>query len=341
MTIASAAASLAVSSTAASTSTLALSNVLSLARGGAIAAAVTTAASSTLLQPKKDVSNIGIVEKFQGMRGGGPLSNITPEGSSVLYMAIAMSLHYLSYSIARPSTIALFTSAKTGFAGNTAAFPLAMAFISPTSLALLFLYGKILSNAGPRGTIRQTTFLCASALWLSGILIVLLQGMDLDPLSIPFIPGASIKVIQLVVGALFIFRESYVQLLTSQYWAFMASILTPDQSAKWFSPISGLTSITSAASGLGVRSLVEKLGLPGALGVAGVILVTSLIFTEKAYTISDAVSIVIMKCYFFNYSSAFLTLLFFCTNLSNSLYYAGWFHSSRRPDEKEAKTRQQ
>jgi len=288
MTIASAAASLAVSSTAASTSTLALSNVLSLARGGAIAAAVTTAASSTLLQPKKDVSNIGIVEKFQGMRGGGPLSNITPEGSSVLYMAIAMSLHYLSYSIARPSTIALFTSAKTGFAGNTAAFPLAMAFISPTSLALLFLYGKILSNAGPRGTIRQTTFLCASALWLSGILIVLLQGMDLDPLSIPFIPGASIKVIQLVVGALFIFRESYVQLLTSQYWAFMASILTPDQSAKWFSPISGLTSITSAASGLGVRSLVEKLGLPGALGVAGVILVTSLIFTEKAYTISDA-----------------------------------------------------
>lgn len=288
MTIASAAASLAVSSTAASTSTLALSNVLSLARGGAIAAAVSTAASSTLLQPKKDVSNIGIVEKFQGMRGGGTLSNITPEGKSVLYMAIAMSMHYLSYSIARPSTIALFTSAKTGFAGNTAAFPLAMAFISPTSLVLLFLYGKILSNAGPRGTIRQTTFLCASTLWLSSILIVLLQGMDLDPLSIPFIPGASIKVIQLVVGGLFIFRESYVQLLTSQYWAFMASILTPDQSAKWFSPISGLTSITSAASGLGVRSLVDKLGLPGALGVAGAILVTSLIFTEKAYTISDA-----------------------------------------------------
>lgn len=293
MTIASAA-SLAVSSSASTTalhSGVALQNVLSLARGGAITAA-TTAASSALFQAATqtddEVDHIN-TEKSIMMRGGS-LSKLTPQGSSVLCMAIAMSLHYLSYSIARPSTIALFTSAKTGFAGNTAAFPLAMAFISPTSLMLLFLYGKILGKAGPRGAIRQTTFLCASALWFAGALVFFLQGMELDPIPIPFIGngGASIKVIQIVVGALFIFRESYVQLLTSQYWAFMASILTPDQSAKWFSPISGLTSVTSAISGLGVRSLVDKLGLPGALGVAGGILVTSLIFTEKAYTISDA-----------------------------------------------------
>lgn len=98
----------------------------------------------------------------------------------------------------------------------------------------------------------------------------------------------SIKPIQILVGALFIFRESYVQLLTSQYWSFMASVLTPDQSAKWFSPISGLTSVTSAISGFGVRSVVEKIGLPGALGLAGAILITSLLFTERAYSISDA-----------------------------------------------------
>jgi hypothetical protein len=75
-----------------------------------------------------------------------------PKGKAVLLvcMVIAMSLHYLSYSIAHPSTIALFTSTKTGFAGNTAAFPLAMAFISPTSLILVLLvYGKIPNKAGP------------------------------------------------------------------------------------------------------------------------------------------------------------------------------------------------
>ena len=46
----------------------------------------------------------------------------------------------------------------------------------------------------------------------------------------------------------------------------MASILSPNQSAKWFSPISGLTSITSAIAGLGVKKVVEKVGLAGALG---------------------------------------------------------------------------
>jgi ATP/ADP translocase len=68
----------------------------------------------------------------------------------------------------------------------------------------------------------------------------------------------------------------------------MASILTPDQSSKWFSPISGLTSLTSAAAGLTVSNLVEKVGLPGALIVAGFILISSLVFTETAYSLADA-----------------------------------------------------
>ena len=114
------------------------------------------------------------------------------------------------------------------------------------------------------------------------------------------LPFCNMNLLQLVTGILFIFRESYVQLLTSQYWSFMASILTPDQSAKWFSPISGLTSVTSAIAGLGVSNVVEALGLPGALTVAGGILMTSLFFTERAYSISDAVSfgwIVVICCF--------------------------------------------
>ena len=285
MTFSGAAASLATSTT--SIQQLALSNVFNIARGGAVSV-VASAASSALLHATSQNDDSSAVQELRG--GATPWSNISPQGSSVLCMAIAMSLHYLAYSIARPSTIALFTSAKTGFAGNTAAFPLAMAFISPTSLMLLLLYGKILNKAGPRGAVRETTFLCASVLWVSAGLIHFLQGMA--PIHIQLWGGCSMKLIQLLVGALFIFRESYVQLLTSQYWSFMASILTPDQSAKWFSPISGLTSITSAAAGLCVSNVVEAVGLPGALGLAGMILITSLIFTEKAYAISDAVSTV-------------------------------------------------
>mmetsp|Transcript_12569 Transcript_12569/g.23580 ORF Transcript_12569/g.23580 Transcript_12569/m.23580 type:complete len:537 (+) Transcript_12569:272-1882(+) len=280
MTFSSAAASLAASSSVVNQNLL-LPTVFSISRGGALALA-TSSASSAIFHATQNYDSDSLVD----FRGGSSLaSRLSDKGLSVLFMAIAMSLHYLSYSIARPSTIALFTSAKTGFSGNTAAFPLAMAFISPTSLMLLVLYGKILQKSGPRGAIRQTTTFCASMLWFTASLVFILQGMD--PIKIPVLGGKSIQLIQLVVGVLFIFRESYVQLLTSQYWSFMASILTPDQSAKWFSPISGLTSITSAVAGLGVSNVVDAVGLPGALGIAGLILMSSLFFTERAYTISD------------------------------------------------------
>ena len=78
--------------------------------------------------------------------------SFTPKGRSVLCMAIAMSLHYLGYSFARPSTLALFTSASTGYS-SPAAFPLAMAFVSPTALLLLMGYGRVLDRFGPKGTV--------------------------------------------------------------------------------------------------------------------------------------------------------------------------------------------
>ena len=62
---------------------------------------------------------------------------MSPEGKSVFFMALAMAMHYLGYSLARPTTVALFTSASTGYAGFAAAFPFAMAFVSPTALVLL------------------------------------------------------------------------------------------------------------------------------------------------------------------------------------------------------------
>lgn len=278
MTISHAAATIAVA-----TKPLALSKVLAVSRGGALTTVATGILSSALLQSTQQNSHKDLVKDdpnhdimlVQTIRGGArkkeeassTVRGLTPQGLSVLYMAIAMSLHYLSYSIARPSTIALFTSATTGFAGNTAAFPLAMAFISPTSLSLLLLYGKILGRAGPRGAIRQTTFLVASVMCASGLLVHIMSNGFGSNVAIPLFGLAKLPILQALVGALFIFRESYVQLLTSQYWSFMASILNPEQSAKWFSPISGLTSITSAVAGLGVTQVVESVGLPGALGM--------------------------------------------------------------------------
>ena len=100
----------------------------------------------------------------------------------------------------------------------------------------------------------------------------------------------TIKPFQLLVGMLFIFRESYVQLLTSQYWSFMSSIVDPLFSAKYFAPVSGLTSLTSALAGANVGRLSDKFGLEGVLGMAALVLICSSYFASQAYALADEVS---------------------------------------------------
>lgn len=67
----------------------------------------------------------------------------------------------------------------------------------------------------------------------------------------------------------------------------MSSVLTPRQAAQWFAPISGLTSITSALAGLSVASIVQKIGLPGALGLTSLMTVLSVVAASTAYGISE------------------------------------------------------
>jgi len=227
----------------------------------------------------------GALQSLENDKKIGPkgILNITPKALSVINMAVAMSLHYLSYSLARPTTIALFTS-KDGFgAGNYAAFTLAMAFISPVSFALLLLYNKILESSGPKYTLQFTTYLCASVIGLSSVAVHYLRNMSLKWTIL----SMTIKPFQLLVGMLFIFRESYVQLLTSQYWSFMSSIVDPLFSAKYFAPVSGLTSLTSALAGANVGRLSDKFGLEGVLGMAALVLICSSYFASQAYVLAD------------------------------------------------------
>jgi len=151
-----------------------------------------------------------------------------------------------------------------------------MTFISPVSFVLLLFYGSVLNNLGPLLALKHTTLGCASILGLSSLLI-----SKLDP---QIIEGDTTSLLAILtrytVGALFIFRESYVQLITSQHWSFISSVLTPNQSSTWFAPISGLTSITSALAAMGVGKLSAIWGLQGVLG-------GSVVFGEAAYGIAE------------------------------------------------------
>lgn len=259
------------------TSLPSLQRALQLGRGGAVILAAN--AVSTSMTASIGTQRGATVENDGNIKILGQL--VTPKARSVLCMAIAMSLHYLGYSLARPSTLAIFTSSTTGYANAPAAFPLAMAFVSPASLLLLMGYGKALETKGPKGALSCTTIFCASVLVVCALSIIYLErgGSGIILFNIPLV--------KFIAGPLFVFREAYVQLITSQYWSFMSSVLTPSQSAKWFAPISGLTSITSALAGINVAQIVEKVGLSGALIGTGLMMVLSLLATTKAYSISD------------------------------------------------------
>jgi hypothetical protein len=213
---------------------------------------------------------------------------INPRGLATLSMATCMSLHYLAYSLARPATMTLFTSSRLGFGNNVSAYPFAMTFISPVSFILLLFYGHVLDKLGPLLALKHTTLGCASILGLSSLLL-----SKLDPLIIEGDTTTTpISIFtRYIVGALFIFRESYVQLITSQHWSFISSVLTPNQSSTWFAPISGLTSVTSAVAAMGVGKLSSIWGLQGVLGVAALVLGLSVVFGEAAYGIAEKVSV--------------------------------------------------
>lgn len=73
----------------------------------------------------------------------------------------------------------------------------------------------------------------------------------------------------------------------SQYWSFMASVLTPNESARWFAPIAGLTSIASVVGGTAVSFLSERLKLSGTLACTGLALLLSMLATGQAYSIAE------------------------------------------------------
>jgi len=266
---------------------LAWGQVLSVGQGGGRGGSSMSVSSSMKAALQSPAPKLSLTEE-ESVRGGADASSdgsinllglsVTAQARAVFCMAVAMACHYLSYSLARPTTLALFTSSTVGFAHSPGAFPLAMACISPTSLLLLFIYTNMLDAKGPRKALRGTTLMCSLVLSTAAGLVAYLSKSD---------STSNTWMVRTVVGALFVYRESYVQLLTSQYWSFICSTLTPSQGSTWFAPISGLTSVTSATAGLLVKTVIDSVGLTGAVAMAGVVLLFSILAAEQAYAISE------------------------------------------------------
>ena len=203
---------------------------------------------------------------------------------SIFAMAVASSLHYAGYELARSGTMALFTSQRTGFSSASAA-PFCTACVSPFSFALLWLYTRSLEKRGPRKSLRYSTLIFAAILAVGGFTLSYIEN-QIDR-HVIFQHSARATIFLLNICLL-----GFVQLLYTQHWSFLNSVCSKEGS-KWFGPIAGLGSLASTAAAMSVSPMVDRVGLTGLLWSSSIFLLLSSIFADDAYRIAQLVSFVV------------------------------------------------
>mmetsp|Transcript_20874 Transcript_20874/g.42737 ORF Transcript_20874/g.42737 Transcript_20874/m.42737 type:complete len:599 (-) Transcript_20874:108-1904(-) len=220
-------------------------------------------------------------------------TNTDSKSLSALSMSLAMSLHFFGYEFARGSNMALFTSSTLGFgAASGKYYPLAMACVSPASMALLLGYGRELEKKGPRKALRNTTSFCVGMLLFFGGLVRLLSLQDFGESNVILgFFGGELRLprnfSQWVIALSFIFQNSYAHLLYAQQWSFLGSIFTPTQASQYYSYVAGLSSLCSMIAGASIDKCVSWMGLPGLLHVAAGSLVCTLLLADWAYGMAE------------------------------------------------------
>lgn len=205
----------------------------------------------------------------------GSMFPIPPRALSCIYITFAMALHFGGYEFARNGALALFTSSKTGFS-HPSAYPFAMGLVTPASLGFLLAYGALLESQGPRFALRVSNLISIVVLLASAF--VLRATENTFPL-----------VTKCLVSILFVFQNCYVHLLQTQQWSFLGSIMTPEEGAKWFSLVAGISSLFCTLSALLIERLLPIVGILGLLSITGVTLAISGLLADRAYALGEKV----------------------------------------------------
>lgn len=204
------------------------------------------------------------------------MKSLAPRPRSVVYMAVAMALHFGGYEFLRNSCLALFTSSHVGF-HNPAAFPLANALVSPFAVLLLLAYSRQLARYGPRIALCRST--AASVLWIAtaatALRITPLLGTIGKPIG------------QALILLTFLFQSSYQYLLYTQHWSFVGSVLTPDEASRWFPVLAGASSIVCTLTGSAIPYLVPRIGLLGLMAATAFTLTIALFSGDRAYHLAQ------------------------------------------------------
>jgi ATP/ADP translocase len=184
------------------------------------------------------------------------------ESGKPLFAAVAISCAaaflLCGYEFIRSTSTTLFTEAYS--AEN---LPKVMAVVPLGIIAVLYIYGRLLSWLGPRKTLLITTL--ASGLGIALCYLLISTGAR----------AAS--------GVLFVWREAYIVLLIEQYWSFLNSTFGTATAKKLNGPVCGVASLGAVLGGSLVGGLSRPWGTEAMLLWGAGLCLPAALASELAY----------------------------------------------------------
>lgn len=180
---------------------------------------------------------------------------------AALAISGAASFLLCGYEFIRAVSTSLFIEAY-----GAVNLPWVMFAVPPSTFLLLYVFGRILSKAGPNRALLLTSLL--SACLIGGSYGLLLRG------------------VALATAFIYVFREAYIVLIIEQYWSLVNSTLSSDQARRINGPFCGIASLGAIAGGLLVRQLAAPLGSESLLLFAAGSLLPAAACSALAYTLA-------------------------------------------------------
>lgn len=162
------------------------------------------------------------------------------------------------YEFVRSASTSLYVHA---YGSDRLAVVMALAPLG--TLAILYFYGWLLSQIGPRRALLATSLL--SGLGIAACYAGVRLGLR------PF------------TGVLYVLREAYIVLLIEQYWSFINSTFVASDARKLNGPICGIASIGAIAGGYLVGRTAKPLGSETLLLFAAASLLPAAILAALAF----------------------------------------------------------
>jgi len=176
-------------------------------------------------------------------------------------VAVAAAFLLGGYELVRSPANTLFKAAY-----GKEALPWVMAGVPVGIVAVLWVYGRLLTRVGPRRTLLATSL--GAAVLLAGAYGGVRAGWA----------WATV--------VLFVLKEAYVVLIVEQYWSLLNSTLGERMAKKVNGPICGVASIGAIAGAMLVGGLAESVGSVALVLLAAAATVPAAVLSDWAYRVS-------------------------------------------------------